>query len=95
MNRAICVAMGLILVGCAQGRFGKASGTAPTGNADTTLRVNSCAVLEDVPVTDAVHCAGNAEEQADRLPSRHQACDRSSCRSEVEQLRCRVHAERG
>jgi VWFA-related protein len=52
MRRAICVMAGTILAGSVMGSFGQANGTAQTGNPETTLRVNSRAVLVDVLVTD-------------------------------------------
>ncbi len=52
MKRAICVAMVFLMMVCAQRTFGQANVTAANSGAETTLRVNSRAVLVDVLVTD-------------------------------------------
>jgi len=52
MKRAICVAMVFLMLAPAPRTFGQANGTAANSGAETTLRVNSRAVLVDVLVTD-------------------------------------------
>jgi len=52
MKRAICVAMVFLIMVWARSTLEQANGTAPYSGADTTLRVNSRAVLVDVLVTD-------------------------------------------
>jgi VWFA-related protein len=52
MNRPIYVAMMFLMLAPAPRTFGQANGTAANSGAETTLRVNSRAVLVDVLVTD-------------------------------------------
>ncbi|HMG86873.1 MAG TPA: VWA domain-containing protein [Terracidiphilus sp.] len=52
MKRTICIPIALILIGRTIGLMGQSEGSTTNGNQETTLRVNSRAVLVDVLVTD-------------------------------------------